>query len=200
MSAAISSVPLRLRQKVMVRWPASIRAAAADAASPFAEERTPVTSSSTGGSMSANRRGLTLGEGAAVFLVTGEEGGVQLAGVGESSEAHHMSAPDPEGRGAETAMREALATWLGASAEGEGPDEDPAQGSALKFILRRMRRNSDFPAISAHITEIRRKTTLDEHSSVGDVANVIIADIEASNGVIHVIDKVLLPGDRPACH
>lgn len=34
----------------------------------------------------------------------------------------------------------------------------------------------------------------------GDVANVIIADIQASNGVIHVIDKVLLPGTRPACH
>jgi len=34
----------------------------------------------------------------------------------------------------------------------------------------------------------------------GDVANVVIADIQADNGVIHVIDKVLLPGDRPACH
>lgn len=34
----------------------------------------------------------------------------------------------------------------------------------------------------------------------GDVANVVIADIQASNGVIHVIDKVLLPGTRPDCH
>ncbi len=34
----------------------------------------------------------------------------------------------------------------------------------------------------------------------GDVANVIIANIEADNGIIHVIDKVLLPGTRPACH
>lgn len=34
----------------------------------------------------------------------------------------------------------------------------------------------------------------------GDVANVIIADIMADNGVIHVVDKVLLPGTRPACH
>ncbi len=59
--------------------------------------------------MSVNRRGLTLGEGAAVFLVTGDEGGVQLTGVGESSEAHHMSAPDPEGRGALRAMEGAIA-------------------------------------------------------------------------------------------
>lgn len=34
----------------------------------------------------------------------------------------------------------------------------------------------------------------------GEMANVIIADIMADNGVIHVIDKVLLPGTRPACH
>ncbi len=57
---------------------------------------------------SANRRGITLGEGGAFFLVLREEGGVQIAGVGESSEAHHMSAPDPDGAGALTAMRAAL--------------------------------------------------------------------------------------------
>jgi uncharacterized surface protein with fasciclin (FAS1) repeats len=33
----------------------------------------------------------------------------------------------------------------------------------------------------------------------GMMANVIIADIEASNGVIHVIDKVILPGNTPSC-
>ncbi len=33
----------------------------------------------------------------------------------------------------------------------------------------------------------------------GAMANVIIADIEASNGVIHVVDKVLLPGNNPDC-
>ena len=34
----------------------------------------------------------------------------------------------------------------------------------------------------------------------GQTASVVIADIKADNGVIHVIDKVLLPGKRPACH
>ncbi len=34
----------------------------------------------------------------------------------------------------------------------------------------------------------------------GDSANVVVANIMADNGVIHVVDKVLLPGTRPACH
>jgi 3-oxoacyl-[acyl-carrier-protein] synthase-1 len=57
---------------------------------------------------SVNRKGLTLGEGSTLFLVTPEPDGIQLLGVGESSEAHHMSAPDPTGAGAEAAMRAAL--------------------------------------------------------------------------------------------
>jgi 3-oxoacyl-[acyl-carrier-protein] synthase-1 len=57
---------------------------------------------------SLHRDGLTLGEGAALFLVTREPGGIQLLGVGESSEAHHISSPDPQGGGAAEAMRGAL--------------------------------------------------------------------------------------------
>ena len=58
---------------------------------------------------SVNRKGLTLGEGSVMFLAMRDAGGIQLLGVGESSDAHHMSAPDPEGQGAERAMRAALA-------------------------------------------------------------------------------------------
>jgi 3-oxoacyl-[acyl-carrier-protein] synthase-1 len=57
---------------------------------------------------SANRSGFTLGEAAALFLVTGGASGIQLLGAGESTDAHHMSAPHPEGIGAEAAMRAAL--------------------------------------------------------------------------------------------
>ena len=58
---------------------------------------------------SANRSGINIGEGAALFLMTREHGPVRLCGWGESADAHHMSAPDPEGKGAERAIREALA-------------------------------------------------------------------------------------------
>lgn len=58
---------------------------------------------------SAHRAGINLGEGAALFVVSREPGPVRLAGWGESSDAYHISAPDPEGRGAQQAMRQALA-------------------------------------------------------------------------------------------
>lgn len=58
--------------------------------------------------MSANRRGINIGEAAAVFLVSREASPIALLGGGESSDAHHVSAPDPSGRGAEAAIRQAL--------------------------------------------------------------------------------------------
>lgn len=84
---------------------------------------------------SATRSGINIGEGAALFVLSREPsqgnagpfpsfldplGGpdakrqvwgrsvVQLTGWGESSDAHHISAPEPTGRGALAAMREAL--------------------------------------------------------------------------------------------
>jgi 3-oxoacyl-[acyl-carrier-protein] synthase-1 len=58
--------------------------------------------------MSRNRTGLNIGEGAALMIMTREDGPVRLIGGGESGDAHHMTAPHPEGLGAERAMREAL--------------------------------------------------------------------------------------------
>ena len=59
--------------------------------------------------LSRNRDGLSIGDGAAVFLVSNEPGAIALCGAGSCSDAHHMSAPDPEGQGAAYAMRAALA-------------------------------------------------------------------------------------------
>ena len=58
--------------------------------------------------LSVNREGINIGEGAALFLMTREAGPVRLAGWGETSDAHHMSAPEPGGRGAIDAMRLSL--------------------------------------------------------------------------------------------
>ncbi|MTV37932.1 beta-ketoacyl-ACP synthase [Duganella radicis] len=61
--------------------------------------------------MSVNRKGINIGEGAALFLMSAEAGDaspVRLMGWGETSDGHHMSAPDPAGAGAELAMSQAL--------------------------------------------------------------------------------------------
>ncbi len=68
--------------------------------------------------LSQHRGGINLGEGAALFLMGREAGPVQLAGWGETSDAHHMSAPDPTGLGAIRSMRAAL-------------ERDPRAGDAI---------------------------------------------------------------------
>lgn len=60
----------------------------------------------------AQRDGISIGEGAAFILLERADqaraGDLLLSGVGESSDAHHMSSPHPEGRGARLAMQAAL--------------------------------------------------------------------------------------------
>ncbi len=57
----------------------------------------------------AARDGISIGEAAGFALLEKDAGkGVRLLGYGESSDAHHMSAPDPGGGGALLSMRRAL--------------------------------------------------------------------------------------------
>jgi len=60
----------------------------------------------------ADRVGLSLGEAGGFALLaraSNAPGELQLRGYGESSDAHHMSAPHPQGLGAQLVMRDALA-------------------------------------------------------------------------------------------
>jgi 3-oxoacyl-[acyl-carrier-protein] synthase I len=57
------------------------------------------------------RRGISIGEGAGFVLlerVDTDPTALRLLACGESSDAHHMSTPDPHGAGAELALRDAL--------------------------------------------------------------------------------------------
>lgn len=84
------------------------------------------------------RAGLNLGEGAGFLVVEDEEHALArgarvrayLDGSGDASDAHHMTGPDPEGRGAARAMLAALAD------AGLTPDEVEfvsAHGTATRF-------------------------------------------------------------------
>lgn len=92
-----------------------------------------------------DRDGLSIGEAAAFALLTREAEGAlaQLSGWGEASDAHHMSAPHPEGRGSRAAMQAALAmAGLAAGAvdyvnlHGTAtPANDASEGGAVLGLL-----------------------------------------------------------------
>ncbi len=61
----------------------------------------------------AERRGLSIGEAGGFAILErpradGDPDAILFAGIGESSDAHHMSAPHPQGAGARAAMEQAL--------------------------------------------------------------------------------------------
>lgn len=95
-----------------------------------------------------HRDGLSIGEAAAFAIVERSEaaagsGGILLLGCGESSDAHHMSSPHPDGIGARSAMQRALdAAGLAASQvdyinlHGTGtPSNDSAEAAAVRALF-----------------------------------------------------------------
>jgi 3-oxoacyl-[acyl-carrier-protein] synthase I len=93
----------------------------------------------------AARDGISIGEAAAFALLDrGAEGAaIHLVGAGESCDAHHMSAPHPEGLGARLAMEAALRS-AGLRPDGVGyvnlhgtgtPSNDAAEDKAMIAVF-----------------------------------------------------------------
>ena len=98
-----------------------------------------------------NRAGLNLGEGAAVFVLETLERAearaavplAELVGVGSTCDAHHMTAPAPDGSGAAAAIRQTLVAAdvepdqvAFVNAHGTGtPLNDAAEGRALATVF-----------------------------------------------------------------
>lgn len=89
------------------------------------------------------RDGISIGEAAGFVLLDRSPSAVRFAGGGESSDAWHMSTPPPEGEGAQSAMRMALAAAGLASydigyvnAHGTGtPANDRSEAAALAAVF-----------------------------------------------------------------
>lgn len=105
---------------------------------------------------SSERKGINIGEGGSFLLVervnsAGDNIRALVAGVGESSDAYHISAPHPEGLGAQVAMERALAQagWDAATidhvnAHGTGtPLNDIAESKAISRVF-----GDDVPVVS----------------------------------------------------
>ncbi|MBP5201158.1 3-oxoacyl-ACP synthase [bacterium] len=84
---------------------------------------------------SKNRSGITLGDGAAFFVLSKEPldesvPKICLIGYGESCDAHHMTSPDPSGIGAKKAIEKALSN---AKIKPEEVDYINLHGTGTKF-------------------------------------------------------------------
>ena len=55
-----------------------------------------------------NRAGINIGEGGGLMILSKKKASLELLGVGESSDAYHVSSPEPSGAGAISAMKMAL--------------------------------------------------------------------------------------------
>jgi 3-oxoacyl-[acyl-carrier-protein] synthase-1 len=99
-----------------------------------------------------SRDGISIGEAAAFALLERvpqagrpppDNDAILLLGIGESSDAHHMSSPHPQGLGARLAMKQALAS-AGLDARGIGyinlhgtatPSNDAAESAAVNALF-----------------------------------------------------------------
>ena len=84
---------------------------------------------------SKNRSGITLGDGAAFFVLSKEPldddvPAITLLGYGESCDAYHMTSPDPNGIGAKKAIEKALSN---AKIKPEEVDYINLHGTGTKF-------------------------------------------------------------------
>ena len=89
---------------------------------------------------SLNRKGINIGEGAGLFLLTREPSRVRLCGIGETSDAYHISSPHPNGDGAEKAMLLAL----------EQANIDPVKIDYLNFHGTGTKQNDRMEALAVH--------------------------------------------------
>lgn len=87
------------------------------------------------------------------------------------------------------AMREALLNYLDSSQSTSVDAPDADFSSTLRFLLRRMRSKSDFPAISGIINEINQIVSSETEGS-SRLAQVILQDFSLTNKLLKLVNTV----------
>ena len=85
-------------------------------------------------------------------------------------------------------LHAALSAWL--NPEGtEAPANSEAAHGTLEFLLRRMRRKTDFPAMSDSVVRIQRLVTSDTESTAR-LAEAILKDVALTNKLLRMVNTV----------
>jgi serine/threonine protein kinase len=99
---------------------------------------------------------------------------------------HRALARDPSLRFADaTAFADALREW---ASQAEVDDRGDSQSATLAFLLRRMKRNSDFPAMSEQIIRVQNLAS-SETESLNGLTNEILKDVALTNKVLRIVNS-----------
>ncbi len=84
------------------------------------------------------------------------------------------------------AMKAALDRYLGPAPQ----EAHPGSGKgALDFLLRRIRRRPDFPALSQHVAEINRLTSRQEETDAHELSQTILKDYALTNKLLRLVNS-----------
>ena len=103
---------------------------------------------------------------------------------------HRALTRDPALRFASAAdMAEALTQWVNAPEDATtSAPTDTTTSATLDFLLRRMRRTSDFPAMSEQILRVQNLAS-SESESVNGLTNEILKDVALTNKVLRIVNS-----------
>ncbi|MGI9237540.1 MAG: protein kinase domain-containing protein [Woeseiaceae bacterium] len=95
-----------------------------------------------------------------------------------------------EGRYADcSSMSEAFQLFLDAAGLSENANSDGSSHSTIDFLLRRMQRTGDFPAISKTLSDINRLTGDDREANAEKLANVILRDFALTSKLLKLVNS-----------
>jgi eukaryotic-like serine/threonine-protein kinase len=86
-------------------------------------------------------------------------------------------------------MQTALKKYLKVDDDNEKTTSDSNISSTVDFLLRRMKRKKDFPAVSSHIAEINQKSSTSNISSATELSNVILKDFALTTKVVRLVNS-----------